>query len=226
MTDVIKQAREILKRENTSDIAARLHINAGGISSLKTGRRNLTENMAARIVEAYDGKPAKPAKKSPPKKPKTKKPAAKKGKGEEANQTKSIPVDDYIGTLERLQGLEAIVKMAEEAVSKVMKETTIPALNEQIPPMVEKLVDKRIEALGLMPGYREDVITLDERIDKAIRRILDAKEIIPAEVEPISEPMVEEVGPSEMYSGRAALETMMAMEEAEKKRPWWRRSKK
>jgi len=38
--------------------------------------------------------------------------------------------------------------------------------------------------------------------------------------------MVEEVGPSEMYSGRAALETMMAMEEAEKKRPWWRRSKK
>jgi hypothetical protein len=249
MSDVIKQAREILEKERTGEIAKKLGITPSCISPIKTGKATLTENMATRIVDAYNGKAPKPAmKKAAAKKPRAKKPAAKKeakpkSSSDKNNQERSIPVDDYIGALEKHNALEELKKLAEEAVSAVIKETTIPALNDKlarfmngIDERIEAVVQKALKEFGRpeVPEPPEETISelSIERISELKQEEGDVLGLLPDVDESAyteeSEPLEEraEIKPDpDIFSGGTTWDRGTSGL-PEKKKRWWRRSKK
>lgn len=248
MNDVIKQARDIMASEcRTKEIAQLTGINPSVVSSLRTGKRKLSEAMANRIVEAYNGKPVK---KAPPKKPKAKKPSVKKEAPKEKRQQHRQSADEFFQEVKKHDQLEKLEGMARSAVSKIIREEVIPALNEKLSRFIEG-IDARVEAaVQKSPsgdGKQGNTIShLIERVAKLEDRVAWWEELNrPKEPEEtISEPMVEEfmeagngkfveithsgglILSDEQFERREIAEEAPESARVGSKRRWWRRTKK
>jgi len=148
---VINQARKILEAHTNKELAAKVGIGANNFSFLRSGKRTLTENMAARIVEAYAGdrgkRKAKAAEK--PETPvKASAAAERKGWGAPNNPTGI--------SSEQRQAKQDKAKLAEEAYALLSKmgmagaarASLAKVIEEEIRPMLEEMIQRAVgEAL-------------------------------------------------------------------------------
>ena len=137
----MNQAKRILETHTSGELAAKLGIKSTNFSGLKSGKRPLTEKMAARIVEAYGGKVAKQEKPVKAKGPaKVAEPAEKTG-WHAPNKPPSLTRDqqqakqDMAKLVEEANALLCRMGMAgvaRAALAKVIEDEVGPALKELI----------------------------------------------------------------------------------------------
>jgi len=161
----MNQAKRILETHSAAEIAAALDIKSGNIYPLQSGKRVLTEKMAARIVGAFGSK-AKEGKtggKDVPKPPPTEKNRAGQGTNNVAREA-----DAFLAEIHKQEELEKFGSIARHVISKVVKEEVLPALNEKIAramdainnavppqPMMLEAEDARFPAVLIIPLYPE-----------------------------------------------------------------------
>lgn len=190
----IDQARKILEREKPSEIAARLGVKCqSNIAQIRDGKRNLTEKMAARIVEAFAEKPKKKAEpvtvKSGGKKAES---ITKKSKSKELNLSNARTADAFLNEIEKGNQLDQLNSMARHAISKILQEEALPALNEKLGRFLEKVKEGGFSVADMegkqgrcaeaakkeatIPrAFEERVFALEKRVEE-IEHMIAAKE--------------------------------------------------
>lgn len=159
MKSTINRAKKILEERGPREVARRIgYKSPGTLYSIRAGRINMGEKLAVQIVEAYQDQ-EKPAPATEKKKAPAKKPAQPPKKNEKDLKVKTKSgtldlgnprtADAFFQEAKRQEQMEATEAMARTAISKVVQNEVVPALNEKLGRFMEEL--KAIVA-GLNPG--------------------------------------------------------------------------
>lgn len=158
----MNQAKRILETHTSGEIASKLGIKSTNISPLKSGKRPLTEKMAARIVEKFGGKVK--AEKATAVGKGAKKPAAKKAKGGWHDPQKPADL-----TPQQQQAKRDMAKLAEEAnallskmgMAGVARAAVAKVIEDEVGPMLKELLgqatltggDENVKISGPLPAF-------------------------------------------------------------------------
>jgi DNA-binding transcriptional regulator YdaS (Cro superfamily) len=174
----MNQAKRILETHTSGELAAKLGIKSTNFSGLKSGKRPLTEKMAARIVEAYGGKVAKQEKPVKAKGPaKVAEPAEKTG-WHAPNKPPSLTRDqqqakqDMAKLVEEANALLCRMGMAgvaRAAIAKVIEDEVAPVLKEMLAKVIEEVRAERFTINILEPEDPALAKSLKEIIERAPR---------------------------------------------------------